>query len=69
MNLKATFFLCRAAAERMKAEGTPGRIVTFSSQRWWTGGFGGSVAYASTKGGIVSMTRGLARTMGRPGSR
>lgn len=67
VNLKATFFLCRAAAERMKAEGTAGRIVTFSSQGWWTGGFGGSVVYASTKGGIVSMTRGLARTYGPDG--
>jgi NAD(P)-dependent dehydrogenase (short-subunit alcohol dehydrogenase family) len=28
-----------------------------------SGGFGGSVAYAATKGGIVSMTRGLARSL------
>lgn len=67
INLKATFFLCRAAAETMRAAGTPGRIVTFSSQGWWTGGFGGSVAYAATKGGVVSMTRGLARTYGPHG--
>lgn len=67
VNLKAAFFLCRAAAETMRAAGTPGRIVTFSSQGWWTGGFGGSVAYAATKGGIVSMTRGLARTYGPAG--
>jgi NAD(P)-dependent dehydrogenase (short-subunit alcohol dehydrogenase family) len=39
-------------------------MVTFGSQGWWTGGFGGSVVYAGTKGGIVSMTRGLARTYG-----
>lgn len=63
-NLKGTFFLCRAVAESMRVAGTSGRIVTFSSQGWWTGGFGGSVVYASTKGGIVSMTRGLARTYG-----
>ena len=30
---------------------------------WQTGGFGGSVAYAASKGGIVSMTRGLARSL------
>ncbi len=64
VNLKGTFFLCRAVAESMRDSGTQGRIVTFSSQGWWTGGFGGSVAYAATKGGIVSMTRGLARTYG-----
>src|SRR2546428_746350 len=41
-----------------------GRIITCTSQGWWTGGFGGSVVYAASKGGITSMTRGLARTYG-----
>jgi len=67
INLKAAFFLCRATAETMREAGTRGRIVTFASQGWWTGGFGGSVAYAATKGGVVSMTRGLARTYGPAG--
>lgn len=67
VNLKAAFFLCRAAASQMAAAGEGGRIITFSSQGWWTGGFGGSVVYAATKGGIVSMTRGLARTYGPHG--
>ena len=44
-----------------------GRIVLFSSQGWWTGGFGGSVVYCASKGGIVSMARGLARTFGPDG--
>ena len=61
-NLKATFFLCRAAAEAMAAQGRGGRLITFASQGWWTGGFGGSVVYNTAKGGIVTMTRGLART-------
>ena len=64
-NLKTTFFLCRAAAEAMAGAGGGGRIVTFTSQGWWTGGFGGSVVYNTTKGGIVTMTRGLARTYGK----
>ena len=34
-----------------------------------TGGFGGSVVYAATKGGIVSMTRGMARTYAPSGVR
>jgi len=63
-NLKATFFLCRSAAQAMVEGGRGGRIITFTSQGWWTGGFGGSVVYAASKGGIVSMTRGLARTYG-----
>ena len=64
VNLKAAFFLCRAAGDAMIEQGQGGRIITFSSQGWWTGGFGGSVAYAATKGGVTSMTRGLARTYG-----
>jgi NAD(P)-dependent dehydrogenase (short-subunit alcohol dehydrogenase family) len=67
VNLKASFFLCRAASRRMIEQGGGGRIITFSSQGWWTGGFGGSVVYAASKGGVVSMTRGLARTLGPHG--
>jgi NAD(P)-dependent dehydrogenase (short-subunit alcohol dehydrogenase family) len=67
VNLKASFFLCRAVGLALQASGTPGRIVTTSSQGWWSGGFGGSVVYAASKGGIVSMTRGLARSLGPSG--
>ncbi len=67
INLKAAFFLCRMAGNAMVEQGNGGRIITFSSQGWWTGGFGGSVAYAATKGGLTSMTRGLARTFGPHG--
>ena len=49
--------------------GVRGAIVNFSSQGWWTGGFGGSVVYNATKGGIVTMTRGLARTYAAAGIR
>jgi NAD(P)-dependent dehydrogenase (short-subunit alcohol dehydrogenase family) len=66
-NLKATFFLNRAIARVFRAQGRGGRIVNFTSQGWWTGGFGGSVVYAASKGGIVSMSRGLARTLAPDG--
>jgi NAD(P)-dependent dehydrogenase (short-subunit alcohol dehydrogenase family) len=69
VNLKATFFLNRAFAERLRGAGRPGAIVNLSSQGWWTGGFGGSVVYNTTKGGIVTMTRGLARTYAAAGIR
>ena len=62
VNLKSTFFLNQAAGIAFKGQGGGGRIINFTSQGWWSGGFGGSVAYAASKGGIVSMTRGLART-------
>jgi NAD(P)-dependent dehydrogenase (short-subunit alcohol dehydrogenase family) len=69
INLKATFFLNRAAQHAFVAQGTGGSIVNFTSQGWWTGGFGGSVVYAASKGGIVSMTRGLARSFAPVGVR
>lgn len=65
INLKAAFFLSQAAARLMLDQGRGGRIINFTSQGWMSGGFGGSVAYAATKGGIVSMTRGLARSLAK----
>lgn len=68
VNLKATFFLDRAAAQVM-VEGGGGAIVNFASQGWWTGGFGGSIVYSAGKGGVVSITRGLARSLAPRGIR
>lgn len=64
VNLKATFFLCRSAAEAMKEQGEGGRIIAFTSQAWWTGSFGGGAVYAASKGGVVSMLRSFARSYG-----
>ena len=68
VNLKGSFFLMREAARAMSETGG-GSITAFTSQGWMTGGFGGSVVYAATKGGIVSMTRGMARTYAQAGVR
>lgn len=62
-NLKATFFLSRRVASAMAAQGE-GRLILFTSQSWWTGGFGGSSVYAASKGGVVSLSRSLARNFG-----
>jgi NAD(P)-dependent dehydrogenase (short-subunit alcohol dehydrogenase family) len=67
INLKATFFLNQAAARIFHVQKKGGRIINFTSQGWQSGGFGGSVAYAASKGGIVSMTRGLARSLASDG--
>jgi NAD(P)-dependent dehydrogenase (short-subunit alcohol dehydrogenase family) len=69
VNLKATFFLARACAERMAATGVDGRIVLYASQAWLTGGHGGSHVYAMSKAGVVTLTRGLAREYGPRGIR
>ena len=68
-NLRAPFFRSRSVSESMIAAGDGGAIVLFTSQGWWSGGRCGSVVYAAAKGGIVSMTRGLARTLGQYGIR
>jgi NAD(P)-dependent dehydrogenase (short-subunit alcohol dehydrogenase family) len=65
VNLKASFFMAQAAARVMVEQGKGGSIINFTSQGWQSGGFGGSVAYAASKGGIVSMTRGLARSLAK----
>ena len=49
--------LDHAVSQAFRRQGRGGRIINFTSQGWWSGGFGGSVAYAATKGGIVSMTQ------------
>ena len=67
VNLRAAFFLARKASEVMIEAGQGGRIVLFTSQGWWSGGFGGAIPYCASKGGIVSITRGLARTLGPDG--
>ncbi len=69
VNLKVTFFLDREASRALRANGTPGAIVNFTSQGWWTGGFGGSVVYNASKGGVSTLTKGLARSFAADGIR
>ncbi|MDZ4045883.1 MAG: SDR family oxidoreductase, partial [Rhodoglobus sp.] len=52
-----------------EAIGTLGAIVNFTSQGWWTGGFGGSVVYNASKGGVSTLTKGLARSFAPHGIR
>jgi NAD(P)-dependent dehydrogenase (short-subunit alcohol dehydrogenase family) len=68
VNLKSTFFLARAVAEHQRRQGS-GSIVLYTSQSFWTGGYGASLVYATTKGGVATMVRGLARTYGPYGIR
>jgi len=67
MNLNATsfLFLTRAAAPHM-SDGDA--IVVTASQAGRDGGGPGAVAYAASKGAVMTMTRGLAKELG-PGIR
>lgn len=69
VNAKAAFFLSRAFAERLRESGRSGSVVNTASQSWSTGGLDGAVVYAATKGALVTMTRGMARTYGPAGVR
>ncbi len=68
LNLKATFFLVQAFAKQLIARRATGSVVIVSS----TNGFQGeadSVAYDTSKGGLVMMTRSLAVSLAPHGIR
>ena len=63
VNAKGTFFTVQAALRRMLPRGQ-GRIVTIGSDSYKLGG--GRIAnipYAASKGAVVTMTKGFARTL------
>jgi 3-oxoacyl-[acyl-carrier protein] reductase len=58
VNLKGTYFCCRAAARIMRREGS-GHIVNVASTAGLTGR-GSSIAYCASKAGVISVTKSLA---------
>lgn len=60
-NLKTTFLMTKAALPDMSDGGA---IINFSSQAARDGGGPGAVPYATSKGAILSFTRGLAKELG-----
>lgn len=61
-NLKGVFYCCRAAAKIMIKQ-RAGNIVNISSVSPFKGNFG-QTNYVAAKGGVVSMTKTLARELG-----
>ncbi|WP_105431276.1 SDR family NAD(P)-dependent oxidoreductase [Neorhizobium sp. T6_25] len=61
VNLTSLFLTTKAVLPRM-ANG--GAIVTFSSQAGRDGGGPGAIAYATSKGAVMTFTRGLAKEVG-----
>jgi 3-oxoacyl-[acyl-carrier protein] reductase len=62
VNIKGTFLCCKAVMPYMKKQGK-GSIINIAS----TAGFNGSthfLHYSTSKGGIITMTRGLATALG-----
>lgn len=58
VNLKGTFFGCRAAMPHLKAR--RGNIVNIASVAG-VAGSGSSIAYAASKGAVITLTKSLAR--------
>jgi 3-oxoacyl-[acyl-carrier protein] reductase len=61
VNLGGTFLCCREMIRRLTAAGRTGRIVNISSVAAFLGSTTGHAPYDASKGGIVSLTRSLAR--------
>jgi 3-oxoacyl-[acyl-carrier protein] reductase len=60
LNLTSTFMMIKACLPHL----TSGAIVNIASQAGRDGGGPGAVAYATSKGAIMTMTRGLAKELG-----
>jgi 3-oxoacyl-[acyl-carrier protein] reductase len=58
VNLKGTFYACRAAMPHLKAR--KGAIVNVASVAGLAGS-GSSIAYAASKGAVITLTKSLAR--------
>ncbi|MEI6265586.1 MAG: glucose 1-dehydrogenase [Sphingobacteriia bacterium] len=66
VNVKSAFLVTKAVVPHMT---NGGAIVNFSSQAARDGGGFGAIAYASAKGAILTMTKGLAKELGPKGIR
>jgi NAD(P)-dependent dehydrogenase (short-subunit alcohol dehydrogenase family) len=68
VNLDGTLFSAQAAARQMKANGKAGSIVLMASMGGIVGA-GMTVAYSTSKGGVVLMAKSLADALGPDGIR
>ncbi|MCY0938401.1 SDR family oxidoreductase [Streptomyces sp. H34-S4] len=66
VHLRGTFTCARAAAVRMREQGTGGSLVLISSPAGQRGNFG-QTNYAAAKAGVVAMARTWAMELGRAG--
>lgn len=66
VNLTALALLCRAAIGHFRRHGG-GRIINVSSRAAFRGDTPDYLAYAASKGGVVALTRSIARGFGKEG--
>lgn len=60
LNLTSIFLIVKASLNHLKS----GAIINLASQAGRDGGGPGAVAYATSKGAVMTMTRGLAKELG-----
>ena len=68
LNLRAAYFLTRAVAARLIAEGKPGSLINITSQMAHVGGIDRAV-YSATKHAVEGMTKSMAIEWGPHGIR
>ncbi|MEM6810691.1 MAG: glucose 1-dehydrogenase [Pseudomonadota bacterium] len=66
LNLTSTFMACKAVVPHMSAGAA---IVNLASQAGRDGGGPGAIAYGTSKGAVMTFTRGLAKELGPSGIR
>lgn len=66
VNLNASAMLCKKAIQHFR-EQKGGRIINISSRAAFRGDTADYLAYAASKGGMVSLTRSIARAFGKEG--
>lgn len=67
VNLKATELLNRMAVRHFLQRGAAGRIINIASRAAFRGDTADYMAYAASKGGVVALTRTIARAYGKHG--
>ena len=62
INLKGTFFMTQKCLPYLKA-GTDPRVINIASNAGRMGGYANGMSYTASKGGMISITYGLARKL------
>ncbi len=65
-NLSGTFFMIQSVLPYMK-KSNAGRIINISSNAGRMGGYANSQAYTASKGGVIAITKGIARQLAPKG--
>ncbi|MFC2031056.1 SDR family NAD(P)-dependent oxidoreductase [Chloroflexota bacterium] len=67
VNLKGAFLFCQAALPHLRASGVHGRIINIASVAGQMGGVTTGLHYASSKAGLIGLSKALARHLAADG--